>query len=205
MWSLPSSHPFSLVWSSSGRWLKWSVQEGGSSFHCLVDKDEAFSFSPCLCGRSSLCWSLFLFFLGLFQCLSFGGISKEPSFVSVYKVEPLNSWQVRWLARAPLSFYSWYGSPLTLGFFWAWFEARQPHLWHTASCQLHHEVTDSFLTYLFFFPSQLWAPTMLPPFLDLQLSRPWDKVPGLYSFRPFCVFHTITLPYTWLKGDLEHV
>lgn len=56
-------------------------------------------------------------FAGHHFCLSFRGISKEPSFVSFYKVELLKSWQVRWLAKASLSFYFSCGSPLTLGFF----------------------------------------------------------------------------------------
>lgn len=35
-----------------------------------------------------------------------GASQRSPLFVSFYKVEPLKSWQARWLARAPLSFYS---------------------------------------------------------------------------------------------------
>lgn len=48
----------------------------------------------------------FCSFSAYFSVSLSGDISKEPSFVSFYKVEPLKSWQAHWLARAPLSFYS---------------------------------------------------------------------------------------------------
>lgn len=59
-----------------------------------------------------------------------------------------------------------------------------------------------FLTYLFFFSITTMGTSNVPSFSG---PMPWDKVPGVYSFRPFCVLHTITLPYTWFIGDLKHV